>query len=129
MIEQIEQGMELTDEKLVEMAERAKRDDWHYSFVGSDIRQLIGEVQRLRGSRIAELEGRLHGGEIGAAGDALDFALDRIDDLYEQGSFLDNWRHGDVDEWPEYRSWLATQRAGAAEPRAALAPHPEGTDQ
>lgn len=38
----------ITDALLAQWAEIAKRDDWHRSFVGSDIRQLIGEVQRHR---------------------------------------------------------------------------------
>jgi hypothetical protein len=38
----------LTDEDLAAWAEQAKRDDWHQRFVGSDLRQLIGELQRLR---------------------------------------------------------------------------------
>lgn len=33
----------------------AKLDGWHYLFVGSDIRQMIGEIDRLR-ARIKELE-------------------------------------------------------------------------
>jgi hypothetical protein len=38
----------LSDECLAAWAEQAKRDDWHQRFVGSDIRQLIGEIQRTR---------------------------------------------------------------------------------
>lgn len=38
----------LTDKDLEEWADQAKRDDWHFRFVGSDIRQLIGEIQRCR---------------------------------------------------------------------------------
>lgn len=33
---------------LKQMKEEARRDDWHTIYVGSDIRQLIGEVERLR---------------------------------------------------------------------------------
>jgi hypothetical protein len=33
----------LSDDVLVAWAEQAKRDDWHLCFVGSDIRQLIGQ--------------------------------------------------------------------------------------
>jgi hypothetical protein len=32
------------------MMEEARRDDWHMLYVGSDIRQLIGEIERLRDS-------------------------------------------------------------------------------
>jgi hypothetical protein len=33
---------------LTDMEERAKHDDWHRSFVGSDIRLLIAEIRRLQ---------------------------------------------------------------------------------
>ena len=33
---------------LEQMFEEACRDDWHMIYVGSDIRQLIGEIERLR---------------------------------------------------------------------------------
>lgn len=33
---------------LEQMKEEARRDDWHLVFVASDIRQLIGEIDRLR---------------------------------------------------------------------------------
>lgn len=36
--------------------EWARRDDWHYNFVGSDIRQLIGEIERLRAAKTAALK-------------------------------------------------------------------------
>lgn len=35
--------------------ELAKRDDWHMLFVGSDIRLLLGEVERLRSALKAVL--------------------------------------------------------------------------
>jgi hypothetical protein len=53
----------------------------------------------------------------GDAGDALDFALDHINDAYERTDFLEGWREGDVSEWPEFFSWLHIQRTGAAEAR------------
>jgi hypothetical protein len=46
---------QLSDEVLSRWAEWAKRDDWHYEFVGSDIRLLIGEVQRTRAA-LAKLD-------------------------------------------------------------------------
>ncbi len=30
------------------MKQDARRDDWHRCFVGSDIRQMLGEIERLR---------------------------------------------------------------------------------
>lgn len=55
----------------------------------------------------------------GDAGDALDYALDHIDDPYKRTDFLDTWRSAagddnDLGEWPEYFRWLNTQRKGAA---------------
>jgi hypothetical protein len=42
----------------------------------------------------------------GTAQNALDFALDHIDDAFERTDFLESWRDNDVSEWPEYASWL-----------------------
>jgi hypothetical protein len=53
----------------------------------------------------------------GDAGDALDFALDHIEDPFERSDFLECWRSGDVADWPEYFDWLHVQRVGAAEAR------------
>jgi len=33
---------------LTQWKESARRDDWHICFVGSDIREMIGEIERLR---------------------------------------------------------------------------------
>lgn len=44
----------ISDRALVEWKEMAQRDDWHLSFVGSDIRQMIGEIERLRDQIAAE---------------------------------------------------------------------------
>lgn len=33
---------------LTQWKENARRDDWHKLFVGSDIREMIGEIERLR---------------------------------------------------------------------------------
>ena len=54
--------------------------------------------------------------EIGDAGDALDFALDHIDDSYARTDFLEGWRLGDVSEWPEYTRWLAVQYPNGRRP-------------
>lgn len=40
--------MAIDHETLVRWQELAKRDDWHQHFVGSDIRQMLGEIDRLR---------------------------------------------------------------------------------
>jgi hypothetical protein len=58
---------------------------------------------------------------IGDAGDALDFALDHIDDTWSRTDFLESWREGDLAEWPEYTRWLEVQRQGALR---NLAPNP-----
>jgi hypothetical protein len=50
----------------------------------------------------------------GDAGDAIDFACDHAK---EPMFFLEDWRSGRADEWPEYMHWLKVQRDGA---RAAL---------
>jgi len=35
-------------ERLEKWKELAKRDDWHLHFVGSDIREMIAEIERLK---------------------------------------------------------------------------------
>ena len=45
----------------------------------------------------------------GDAGDAIDYALGHIADPDEQSDFLDNWRAGTVDHWPDYARWLEVQ--------------------
>lgn len=39
------------------MKEDARRDDWHTRFVGSDIRQMLGEIERLR-AFVQSLDGK-----------------------------------------------------------------------
>lgn len=34
--------------QLAQWSEWSKRDDWHTRFVSSDIRQMLGEIERLR---------------------------------------------------------------------------------
>ena len=46
---------------------------------------------------------------LGDAGDAIDYALGHIPDQTEAMTFLDKWREGDVNEWPEYFTWLERQ--------------------
>jgi len=60
--------------------------------------------------------------ELGDAGDALDWALDHLDDSFERTDFLESWRLGDVVEWPGYSRWLERQRKGAAEARVNNGP-------
>lgn len=38
----------VTDNQLDRWTELARRDDWHLTFVGSDIRVMLGEIKRLR---------------------------------------------------------------------------------
>lgn len=49
-------------------------------------------------------------GDHGTALQAIEWALDCLDD--HDGyvvPFLKAWREGNLDEWPEYYTWLATQ--------------------
>lgn len=44
----------MTDAELAQWSDWSKLDDWHTRFVASDIRQMIGEIERLRiGLRLA----------------------------------------------------------------------------
>ena len=44
----------MTDAELAQWSDWSKRDDWHTLFVASDIRQMIGEIERLHiGLRLA----------------------------------------------------------------------------
>jgi hypothetical protein len=38
----------ITDQTLAIWKEAARRDNWHIVFVASDIREMIGEIERLR---------------------------------------------------------------------------------
>lgn len=40
----------MTDLPIAKWTELARRDDWHLFLTGSDIRQMLGEIERLRGS-------------------------------------------------------------------------------
>lgn len=52
-------------------------------------------------------------GDHGTASEALEYALDHGDgDLCNMEAFLRCWREGDLEEWPEFYSWL--NRAGVA---------------
>lgn len=55
----------------------------------------------------------------GDAGDAIDFACDHVKD--KPMLFLEDWRVGRADQWPEYMKWLATQHAGAKAAKARRA--------
>lgn len=44
----------MTDAELDQWSIWSKRDDWHTRFVASDIRQMIGEIVRLRDQLAAE---------------------------------------------------------------------------
>jgi len=41
---------------LTEWITAARRDDWHMTFVGSDIRCMLGEIDRLRAAKTAALK-------------------------------------------------------------------------
>jgi hypothetical protein len=38
----------MSDERLRALKQIARRDDWHQHLVGSDIRLMIGEIERLK---------------------------------------------------------------------------------
>jgi hypothetical protein len=38
----------LSQSQLKVWLDQARRDDWHVTFVGSEIRQMLGEIDRLR---------------------------------------------------------------------------------
>jgi hypothetical protein len=40
--------MTISSETFAQWQEWSKRDDWHQRFVGSDIRQMLGEIERSR---------------------------------------------------------------------------------
>lgn len=42
---------------------------------------------------------------LGQAVQAIEFALE-IDDHFDMREFLDGWMHGDVQDWPEYQTFL-----------------------
>jgi hypothetical protein len=60
----------------------------------------------------------------GDAGDAVDFACDHAK---EPIFFLNDWRSGRADEWPEYMRWLNVQRDGAR--AASVDTHAERQDR
>lgn len=45
-------------------------------------------------------------GDHGPAQAAIDFLLDHRQAPGEETEFLRAWREGDLDEWPEFYSWL-----------------------
>ena len=46
-------------------------------------------------------------GDHGTAEQAIAFALDAHSDTLQTYEFLEAWRDGDLDEWPEFYPWLA----------------------
>lgn len=44
-------------------------------------------------------------GDHGTAMQAIEFALDKLQ--VERDTFLNSWREGDLDEWPEFYAWLS----------------------
>ena len=43
---------------------------------------------------------------IGTAEQAIDFALNKIDDHYDRAEFLESYQHGDISDWPEYADFI-----------------------
>lgn len=52
--------MPISNSQLLDWQVAARRDDWHKTFVGSDIRQMLSEIERLR-SDFAALQHALVG--------------------------------------------------------------------
>lgn len=46
-------------------------------------------------------------GDHGTGEQAIDFALDVEDG--DAATFLNCWRHGELEEWPEFYKWLSKQ--------------------
>ena len=86
--------------------ENAKRDDWYTLFVGSDIRQLIGEVERLT-NRINELDEQDIDSISGTADDQGNFAKPPPTHHKESGLRWLVWVHH-VQPWsvPSYTAQL-----------------------
>lgn len=59
---------------------------------------------------LAEKEAKWARWPQGEAADAIDFACDHAS---EPLFFLEDWRMGRANEWPEYMRWLKVQRDGA----------------
>jgi hypothetical protein len=55
-------------------------------------------------------------GDNGTAGQALEYALDHMDNYADMDVFLRAWREGDLDEWPEFYTWLAKLSHGSVGP-------------
>jgi len=49
----VPRGGSLSKDQLDQWTQFARRDDWHQTFVGSDIRQMLGEIERLTKERDA----------------------------------------------------------------------------
>lgn len=45
-------------------------------------------------------------GDHGSGTDAIEFALERIEDHYDRQDFLTAWLHGDLFEYPDFYEWL-----------------------
>jgi hypothetical protein len=86
------------------------------------IERLSAELERVKGE---DREARWARWPQGDAGDAIDFACDHISPMPKMRWFLEDWRGGKADEWPDYMRWLNVQREGA---RAALNNTAENSD-
>ncbi|ATC25183.1 hypothetical protein [Caulobacter vibrioides] len=60
-------------------------------------------AEAIRTTQQAKAHIRANQRRLGTALDALNFAMDKIDDTAERSRFLDDWRCGDLGAWPDYR--------------------------
>ena len=44
---------------------------------------------------------------LGTAVQAIEYALAHLDDHFDMREFLNDWMHGDVEEWVEYQGFLS----------------------
>jgi hypothetical protein len=57
--------------------------------------------------------------DIGSGAEAINYAIEEIDDHFDRLQFLRDWRDGSVArhaEWKPYFEWLKTERAHKQEP-------------
>lgn len=58
--------------------------------------------------------------DIGSATEAIDYAIEEVDDHFDRLQFLKDWRDGSIanhaDEWKHYFKWLRAVRAYKAQP-------------
>lgn len=101
------------DAELVEACDRIERRLKDADQMGCDADEAFVALASIR----AALEGKRPAyweRPNGDAGDALDWALDHIEGPEcDRIVFLEAWREGRLDEWPDYHRWLKVQHEGA----------------